>query len=264
LFYGIIDRKQVAGLRMDSFNKFYIRKIKINRQRIKNADVYPFCLPVVRNLDILELAKPVTFLVGENGTGKSTLLEAIAVNFGFNAEGGSKNFDFSTQNTHSDLYAYLTLEKGVRRPKDGYFFRAESFYNLATEVDNLENEQAGMYDSYGGRSLHAQSHGESFLALMLGRFRGEGLYILDEPEAALSPMRQMTLLSCLDTLVKENSQLIISTHSPILLSYPDADILVLSESGIIPTPYKETEHYMITKMFLDKPEKMLKELLDGE
>jgi predicted ATPase len=240
----------------------YIRQIKINKDRIEDTSVYPFCLPIVQHIDLLELQAPVTFLVGENGTGKSTLLEAIAVCYGFNAEGGSRNFNFSTHASHSRLYEYLTLVRGAERPKDGYFLRAESFYNVASEVDNLENECPGMYASYGGRSLHTQSHGESFLSLLFSRFGGKGLYLLDEPEAALSPLRQMALLAHIHTLVKEKSQFIIATHSPILLSYPDARILVLNEDAFATVPYKETEHYTVTKAFLNNPEKYLKELME--
>ncbi len=204
----------------------------------------------------LRLYSPVTFFVGENGTGKSTLLEAIAVKYGFNAEGGTKNFNFSTCDTHSSLCDSISL---VKRdfPRDGFFLRAESFYNVATKVDDY-----GAIDSYGYKSLHAQSHGESFLALFKNRFSGNGLYILDEPEAALSPMRQMSLLVIIDELVKCNSQFIISTHSPILLAYPNAKIYQLTEDGIALTDYKQTEHYAVTKAFLDDPEAMCRRLLD--
>jgi len=238
----------------------YIRQVKINKSRIEDINSYPFCLPVVRNIDTLTLNAPVTFFVGENGTGKSTLLEAIAASFGFNPEGGSKNFNFSTRQSHSNLHEYVTLVKGAKRLKDGYFLRAESYYNVATELDIIEDDAPIPYKSYGGKSLHEQSHGESFLSLMLNRFGGNGLYLLDEPEAALSPVRQMTLLAHIDTLVKENSQFIIATHSPMLLAYPDAEIFVLEEDSIKVVPYKETEHYVITREFLNNPEKMLKEL----
>lgn len=186
----------------------YIRGVKLNTINPHERNVYPFNLSVVRNLSSLSFKNPVTFIVGENGTGKSTLLEAIALNYGFNAEGGSRNFNFSTQSSHSELHEYITVVKGVRRPKDGYFLRAESFYNVATEVERLNATH-----SYGGRSLHEQSHGESFMSLMLNRFFGNGLYILDEPEAALSPLRQFSLLSRMRQLEKENSQFIIATHS---------------------------------------------------
>lgn len=231
----------------------YIRSISIKKPK---SNEYPFNLPIFQQLENLELRSKVVFLVGENGTGKSTLLEAIAVNYGFNAEGGSKNFKFSTYDSHSDLYKYLTLVKGSKRPKDGYFLRAESFYNLATEVGNLD------VPGYGDRPLHVQSHGESFLSLIFNRFFGNGLYILDEPEAALSPSRQFSLLAKMNALVNENSQFIIATHSPILLAFPNASIYVLSENAITLTPYEQTEHYILTKQFLNNTGKFLKELFD--
>ena len=218
-------------------------------------------LPVVRYLaDGAELRfdAPVTFLVGENGTGKSTLIEAIAVAYGFNPEGGSRNFNFSTNESHSMLWQCLTLSKSLPA-KDGFFLRAESVYNLASNIDEIEE-----VNNYGDVSLHAQSHGESFLSIIQNRFWGEGLYLLDEPEAALSPQRLMTLLVEIDRLVKNKSQLIIATHSPILMAYPHADILQLNDSGITRANYKDTEHYKVTKMFIDQPEKMLKLLLESE
>jgi predicted ATPase len=165
--------------------------------------------------------------------------------------------------THSALHELLRLSKGVLRPKDGFFLRAESFYNVASEVDRLAGDPLDPFlDSYGGKSLHAQSHGESFLSLMLSRFRGSGLYLLDEPEAALSPSRQLTLLACLHRLVKDESQFIIATHSPILMAYPDAQILLLSDDGLQPIDYKQTEHYQLTRSFLENPERMLRVLME--
>ena len=222
---------------------------------------YPFRIPAVRYLEKagnLEFEKPVTFFVGENGTGKSTLVEAIAVAMGFNGEGGSRDFFFSTQKTHSELHEYLTIGKSVR-PRDGFFLRAESFYNTASFL-----EQNSSLDRYGGLSFHEQSHGEAFLALATNRFEGNGLYILDEPESALSPQRLMSLLVVIDELVKHNSQFIIATHSPILMAYPDADILEFSDQGIKKVGYRETEHYKITKQFIDMPERMIRYLLGNE
>lgn len=228
---------------------------------------YLHALPVVKHLCAhprLAFDASVTILVGENGTGKSTLLEAIAVACGFNPEGGSRNFQFSTNDTHSALHESLRV---VRRayPKDGYFLRAESLYNVATNLEQLDRQPAfsrKLIESYGGRSLHKQSHGESFLALVQNRLGGNGLYLFDEPEAALSPMRQLTLLAEIDRLVQANSQLIIATHSPILMAYPGAQILELSAEGIRAVDWRETEHYQITKRFLDDPERMMKYLLD--
>ena len=165
--------------------------------------------------------------------------------------------------THAELYRSLVLQRGPRRPRDGFFLRAESFYNVATEIDRLD-EIAPLKGAYGGRSLHEQSHGESFLALVLNRFSGSGLYLLDEPEAALSPTRQLALLAALDGLVRKNSQFLIATHSPLLLAYPNAEIFVLSERGIEKTPYRQTEPYLLTKRFLEAPERMLNELLGTE
>ncbi len=227
-------------------------------------DQYLLTLPAVAHLHRLALRRQVTFFVGENGTGKSTLLEAVAACYGLNPEGGSRNFNFTTRSSHSGLFRHLRLAKGPKRPQDSFFLRAESLYNVATEIERLD--QAGtssLLPSYGGRSLHEQSHGESFLSLVLHRFWGCGLYLLDEPEAALSPSRQLTLLSKIGQLVADGSQFIIATHSPILMAYPGAEILVFDESGIRPTPYRETTHYQVSKMFLDNPERMLRELLDN-
>ena len=223
-------------------------------------------LPVVKYLaekEHLTFSSDVTFFVGENGTGKSTLLEAIAVAFGFNAEGGTKNFTFSTRETHSQLFECLTLQKKAHA-KDGFFLRAESLYNVASNIDDMDSKPSldpPVIQSYGGVSLHNQSHGESFLSIVQNRFSGNGLYILDEPEAALSPMRQLTLMLEIDRLIKNNSQLIIATHSPILMAFPNAEIFEFSHSGIKKVNYRDTEHYKITKQFLDNPEKMLHYLL---
>ena len=236
----------------------YLRGIKL--KSMPGEWSYLAELPAVKYLasvETLEFTAPVTFFVGENGTGKSTLLEAIAVAMGFNAEGGSRDFSFSTRDSHSELYEHLTTVKSVR-PKDGFFLRAESFYNTASYLDDNSS-----LERYGGVSFHEQSHGEAFMALISRRFEGHGLYLLDEPEAALSPQRLMSLLVAIDELVKEDSQFIIATHSPIVMAYPDAEILQFSENGIERVPYKETEHYRITKQFLDCPERMIKYLLDG-
>lgn len=246
-------------------NRLYISEIIMRKTDEANNSAYPFSLPVVKNLDKLKLNSNITFFAGENGTGKSTLLEAIAVNYGFNPEGGSKNFNFSTMTTHSELHRHLILSKGIYKPKDGYFLRAESFYNVASEIENMDSIPSFaplIKKSYGGKSLHEQSHGESFWSLIMERFSGNGLYLLDEPEAALSPSRQMALLVRIYELENLNSQFIIATHSPILLSYPNAQIFVLSEGKITLTPYKETEHYIITKQFLNNPEGMLHHLLN--
>ena len=243
----------------------FIRSFQLLRDEIPEPLRYPFCLPVFQDLTELELHPRVTFFVGENGSGKSTILEAIAVARGFNPEGGTFNFTFSSRASHSELYRYIRLIKGSRRLRDGFFLRAESFFNLATAIEALDSEGMGppVINSYGGRSLHEQSHGESFFAAMQNRFGGNGLYILDEPEAALSPVRQMALLSRLHQLVNLNSQFIIATHSPILLAYPDAVIYQLAAGapGLQQVAYEETEHYMVTRQFLNNYPKMLDILL---
>ena len=224
-------------------------------------------LAVIRSLktmDRLNFKKRVTILVGENGIGKSTLIEAIAVSQGFNPEGGTVNFNFSTEDSHSELHRYLRVEKGMGIRKDGFFLRAESFYNVASNIDQMDRLPAPgprIIDSYGGVSLHKQSHGESFMALVANRFGGNGLYILDEPEAALSPSRILELMCHIHELEKKNSQFIISTHSPILMAYPGAEILYLTQDGIQSVSYKETEHYLVTKQFLNNPEQMCKYLV---
>jgi len=224
-----------------------------------NVSNYPFNVPFLQNFDQLDFHPSVTYLIGENGMGKSTLIEAIAVCLGFNAEGGSKNFNFNTKETHSILHEHLRITKGYKRMKDGYFLRSESFYNVASEIDAMD---AKLLQSYGGISLHQQSHGEAFWSLFMNRFGGNGLYILDEPESALSIRRQMAMLVHIHKLVDKSSQFIIATHSPVLLAYPEAIIYELTEEGIRQVNYKETELYTISKSFLDNPEKMLAMILE--
>lgn len=233
-----------------------IRAVRVVRDGVESPDAYPFSIPAVRAIEELALDKRVTFLVGENGSGKSTLVEAIAVAAGFNAEGGSRNMRFATRSSESELHQHLRLVRGARRPKDGYFLRAESFFNVATEVDNVGT------GSHGATSLHEQSHGEAFLALIEHRFGDGGLYILDEPEAALSPQRQLALLAHLHRLIKSGSQFLIATHSPILMAYPEALIYELSARGIEPVAYEDTAHYLITRDFLNHRERYLKRLLE--
>lgn len=242
----------------------YIRAVELLREQVPDLSAFPFQLPALRQLDKLPLHPKVTYLIGENGMGKSTLLEAIATAWGFNPEGGTLNFNFSTHESHSSLHHYIRLIKGIRRPRDGFFFRAETYYNVATHIEQLDKEPANarrIIDSYGGKSLHAQSHGESFFAAFIHRFSGNGLYLLDEPEAALSPLKQLSLLARIDQLVKMNSQLIISTHSPIVMGYPDAWVYELKEDGIHQSSsVEDTDHFNIMKQFTHNRRAMLKEL----
>lgn len=245
----------------------YIRSITLQRERIATFDHYPFSLPAIRSLDHLDLHPKVTYFIGENGSGKSTLLEAMAIALGFNAEGGTKNFNFSTRQSHSDLHKHLRVARGIGRPRDGFFLRAESFFNVATEIEKLDAEPGGgppVINSYGGRSLHEQSHGESFLVLMTERFRGHGVYILDEPEAALSPQRQLAVLSRIHELVLRDSQFVIATHSPILMAYPKSCIYQCGNQGLERIAYEDTEHFRITRDFLSDPKRMLHHLLERD
>lgn len=245
----------------------FVSSFCLKRERVPSFDHYPFNIPAVRALDRLELHPAVTFFVGENGSGKSTILEALAVRLDFNAEGGSKDHKFATQTTHSELHEFLSVERVFgRRATDGWFLRAESFYNLASVVERAEKDAppGPPFRAYGGRSLHAQSHGESFLALLSNRLQGGGIYLFDEPEAALSPQRQLSALTLLHRLVYHRSQMVIATHSPIFLAYPHARIYEFGEHGIRPVAYADTEHYRITKDFLNRHERMLDILLDEE
>lgn len=210
----------------------FIQRVSLRRDTVDSFDHYPFHLPAVRSLDQLEMHPRVTFFIGENGSGKSTLL--------------------------------LRIARGFRRPRTGFFLRAESFFNVATEIENLDAEPgpgAPLLPSYGGRSLHEQSHGESFLALLTQRFTGQGLYILDEPEAALSPQRQLAVLARIHELVRDGSQFLIATHSPLLMAYPDACIYQCGAEGVVPVAYDDTEHVRVTRDFLANPARMLQGLL---
>lgn len=247
---------------MERFNSdLIIKKIYLDREKIEDFEKYPFNINVVKNFKELYLDSPVTFFIGENGVGKSTFIEAIASVLGLNAEGGTENFQFKTKNTTSVLSTYLHVLT-YNKPKTKFFLRAESFYNFSSEVQRLVEEDGfySLYDSYGG-NLHEASHGESFIKLVKNRFTDHGLYILDEPEAALSPQRQMSLLIMIDELVKQGSQFIIATHSPILISYRNGKILDLN-NNFKEVNYKDTDIYTIYKMYLDNPEGMQNKLLD--
>lgn len=225
-----------------------------------DATVYPFNLPVVRTLDRLAFHPNVTFLVGENGSGKSTLIEALAVAWGFNPEGGGREHRFGTRDSHSPLHRFVRPVRSAQRVQDGFFLRAESFFTVASYLESPEV----MGSRYGSRRLHEQSHGESFFALFDNRFIGDGLYILDEPEAALSPSRQLSFLARLHELVMARSQLIIATHSPILLGYPNAWIYQASDHGLERVEYEDTDHYQATRNFLTRRDMMLDILLKSD
>ena len=235
-------------------NHQFIQKIFINWDKISSYS-YLRRIEAIMNLHELEFTAPITFFVGENGTGKSTLLEAIAVAYGFNPEGGTKNYKFSTYDSHSELYDALRIARGFQRAGAGYFLRAESFYNVATK----EMEYAD--SSHPSQKYHEKSHGEGFLALAQNHLRPHGVYIFDEPEAALSPQRQLTLLMEIYECAKQGSQFIIATHSPILLGIPGAQILTFDDGTIHPCEYEETESFQITEMFVNNRKHLLKRLL---
>ena len=226
--------------------------LELMRDKVPDWNVHPFDVPAVAALEKLKFHPSVTFLVGENGSGKSTLIEAIAIRAGFNAEGGNKNFTRSYRPSESSLQQFVRLARGVRRERGGFFLRAETMFNVATEAED--------YRAYGWEDLHAKSHGEAFLWLALEKFVPRGLYILDEPEAALSPQRQLSLLARMHQLVQGGAQFIISTHSPILMAYPAATIYSLDSSGIQKVRYEDTEHYAVTKAFLQNPAALLRRL----
>lgn len=231
---------------------------------------YPWTLPAIAPLSRgLALDPRVTYLIGENGSGKSTLLEAIAVAAGMNAEGGSSSFAFSTRASHSELSSALRLVRGTRRPRTDFFLRAESLFNAATYLETLPQDVGGLgaglvgdpLEPYGGRSLHEQSHGESFLAVMVNRFGPDGLYLLDEPEAALSTQNCLTALRRIHELVQDRSQLIIATHSPIILAYPESTIYRCGPDGLEAIEYDEAEPVRLTRSFLEARERFVHELM---
>ena len=235
-------------------NQQFIRGLTIYWDKIAQCS-YLRKIEAINGLEHLEFKKPITFLVGENESGKPTLLETIAVCYGFNPEGGTKNYSFSTYDSHSELCNAMRIEKGIRRAKGGYFLRAESFYNVATQEMEYADER------HPSALYHEKSHGESFLALAQEQLRPDGVYIFDEPEAALSPQRQLTLLTEIYECVKKGSQFIIVTHSPILLGIPDAEILTFDDGALHICEYEETDSYKITEMFINNREQILKRLL---
>jgi predicted ATPase len=253
-----------------SLNGPLLKTITAKSLDLVDNNQYPFSLDIIKNLKKISFPTQVTFFIGENGTGKSTLLEAIAYHAGFGPEGGSKNISFKTSVDDAYIGVQNLAEHLVlswrQKPKDGYFFRAETFYNIANHLDYLNREcGGGAYNSYGGKSLHNQSHGEGFLSFFQNRMGKGGFFILDEPEAALSPQRQLSLLLIINQLCKDfNTQFIIATHSPILLAYPEATIYSCNDHHLKKVTYTETSHYQITKDFLNNTELYLQKLFSNQ
>lgn len=239
----------------------FLRGIKLDEK--SREDSYPFSIPAIRDIEDLLFSNPVTFLVGENGSGKSTIVETIAVAAGFNAEGGTKNYNFSTEDTTSSLKDVVTLVRGIKREKFGYFLRAESFYTTANYAERGTFGLGGPKPIlFGGKHIHEQSHGEAFLSI-IESFR-PGLFIFDEPESALSPQRILYLMAVMYRLEKQGSQFIVATHSPILLAYPEANIYHLSETGIKQVSYEDIEHVRLTRDFLNNPSAFINKLFPAE
>ncbi len=237
--------------------KPYCQQVSIRPHSTIDSNSYPYNIPAIQQLisdnSALKFHPDITFLVGENGSGKSTLLEAIALNLGFSAEGGTKNARFNTvEAASSQLHESIKMIKSFKAPRDGFFLRAESFFNVATYMENIGSNDA---------VYHQQSHGEAFLMLLTEKFRGKGLYLLDEPEAALSPTRQLAALSAMHQLIRNESQFIIATHSPILLAYPNAKIIMFDADGLREITYEQTEHFMVTRDFLNNHARRLQQLL---
>jgi len=246
-----------------------LKKITLLRERVEDWTAYPFSVPTIAALTELTIHSPVTFFAGENGTGKSTLLEAIASHYGFGPEGGNRNLQHdTTQHNHSTDALVRALRLSFdKRTGAGFFLRAESFFNTATHIDELDNEVyaipiAPILPSYGGQSLHARSHGETFFTLLESKFQRNGLFLLDEPEAALSPQRQLAFLVLIhDTLSRyKDAQFLISTHSPILLGYPNAQIVSFDEGSLHEIPYEETAPMQIVRRFTNDRDSFLDEL----
>ncbi len=234
----------------------FINSVKICWNEVPDGDSYPFNIPAIASMDTLSFEKPVTLFCGENGRGKSTLLEGISIALGLNPEGGSRNYTFSVKATHSALHDYLSLRKSLCKPKDSFFVRSDTLFNLITETDNLDDDKR----YYGGRSLHQRSHGESILALISHRFGGEGLYILDEPETGLSQSAQIALVCEITRLANLGSQFIIATHSPILLCLSDAAVFEFDDE-VHPVDPGESLELIVLRRFLDNPDKVIAEFM---
>ena len=245
-------------------NRQFIQAVSIHWDEISEHS-HLKQIPALHSIEELTFENPITFFAGENGSGKSTLLEAIAVAYGFNAEGGTRNYRFSTYDDVSELSRKKKKKKGFRRPHSGYFFRAESFFNVATKAEEYRDgdDKSAYYSRFGGKSLHEQSHGESFLSYFQS-FDQEGLFLMDEPEAALSPQRQLTLFIQMAKMAERGSQFIVATHSPILLGIPDAQILTFDDGAVRPCRYEDTESYQITELFINNREILVQRLLEED
>jgi predicted ATPase len=242
----------------------FLKRVSLREGADGDPKEYPFSVPFVarKSLD-LAFSKPITIVVGENGTGKSTLLEAVADACGFNPGGGSADHRFGHENA-SPLSAHLRFS-WLPKVSRGFFMRAESFFNLASYIDELAREHPGAHAAYGGKSLHGQSHGEAFLALFENRFGPDSIYVLDEPEAALSPSRQLVFLRILRMLERQNCQVILATHSPILMAYPGADILLIEEDGSIRrVDFRRTSHYLLLREFIKDPDALAAQAVDAD
>lgn len=245
----------------------YIDRLWLDASRVRSWEEFPFTVPAVRHLkdETIRFHPKCTFFIGENGSGKSTVLEGLATLENFHPSGGTRNFNFESRDREEEnqLKWALGIGRGPlgKMRRDGFFFRAESFFNVATYIEQLEAGLPTERKLYGEKSLHHQSHGESFLTLFTERLTGGGLYLFDEPEAALSPQRQLSFLAAMHDWIENEAQLVIATHSPIIMAYPDAWIYEFNDRGIRRVEYKETEHYKVTHAFLTRTEKMLGELL---
>ena len=238
----------------------YLSQIRLSREHDLPDDEYPLTIPVIRHLHTLSFAQSVTYLVGPNGSGKSTILEAIAVLLNLNPEGGSRNFHFHTVETHSRLSEALVAVRSDLSYRDAFFFRAESYYNVASEIERLNAVDGGMYRSYGGESIHVRSHGEGFMALIQHRLNGKGIYLFDEPEAALSFSNQLAFLCWMNDAVARGAQIIITTHSPVILSYPHATIYEIGDGQITPVLYDECHVYKDMYGFMINRDLYLREM----
>ena len=241
----------------------FFHSVHIVWDEVGDPDTFPYSIPAIKKMGRMNLHPAVTFIIGENGSGKSTLLEAMAVRLNFDESGGDANANFEVRPLDGGLHDAIRIQSSLyRRPGDRFFLRAETVFNYASHIDREAIEDRKFIQRYGYKSLHARSHGEMFLAIVQNRMKAESFFIMDEPEAALSPTRQIATLKEIDWLVRAGCQFVIATHSPILMAYPDSIIYELSGDGIRQIEYEETEHYTLTRSFLEHPKAFLKRLLE--